>query len=184
MSHTINVCRLYGNPVCNDPSAKSPCNEFNGTDANDTLTPNISSPPSCTDETCDIANNLEVAYGLGKCHCAYPLRVAYRLKSPGFATFSPYAEGFRRYLSSGLNLSDYQVNVSSYSWQTGPRLTMDIKLFPTINTSKFNQSEVEHLYSTFVRWNIPDNNTFGPYEVISFVIGSPYNSKSAHLLYV
>ena len=188
ISHTNNVCRLYGNPVCDDPSAKSHCNKFNGTDANVTLpTPNISSLPSCTSETCDTANNQELVYGLyvlGTCRCAYPLRVGYRLKSPGFAIFPPYEQGFQHYLSSGLNLSDYQVNVSSYSWQTGPRLAMDIKLFPTNSTSQFTQSEVEHLYSTFVTWNMPDNNTFGPYEVVSFVIGNPYNSKSAHLLSV
>ena len=59
---------------------------------------------------------------------------------------------------------------------------MDIKLFPTNNANQFTKSEVEHLYTTFVTWNIPDNNTFGPYEVVSFVIGYPYNSKLAHLM--
>jgi hypothetical protein len=147
--------------------------------------PSVPALPSCTSDTCDTANNQELVYGLyilGRCHCAYPLGVQYRLKSPGFAIFPPYVDGFQHYLASGLNLSDYQVNVSSYTWQTGPRLAMNIKLFPRNDTSRFTDADVQHLYSTFVTWNIPDNNTFGPYEVISFIIGNPYNSKLTHLI--
>ena len=108
ISHTNNVCRLYGNPICNDTLAQSHRKKFNGTDANVTLPiPNISLLNSCTSETCDTANNQELVYGLyvlRTCQRTYPLWVGYRLKSLGFAIFSPSIEWFRQYLSLGLNL--------------------------------------------------------------------------------
>lgn len=179
--------RLFGNPVCNNltapPSQPSICIEFNGTVSNISI-PTTAVAPSltCTTEsTCDTSRKEEIVYGLlltGLCHCAFPLNVGYRLKSPGFAIFPPYEEGFQTYMSNGLNLSEYQVNVSSYEWQPGPRLAMNIKLFPNNSTSQFTDAQVQHLYDTFSTWKIPDNNTFGPYEVLSFIRDYPYNGTS------
>ncbi|MCO5555979.1 hypothetical protein L7F22_009523 [Adiantum nelumboides] len=179
--------RLFGNPVCNNlsPPASQPniCIAFNGTATNvSASTTAVSTNLTCTSEiSCDTSRNEEIVYGLllqGVCRCAYPLNVGYRLKSPGFAIFTPYEDGFQIYLSSGLNLSDYQVNVSSYNWEPGPRLAMGIKLFPNSSTSQFTDAEVQHLYDTFSTWKIPDNDTFGPYEVLSFIKNFPYNGTA------
>ncbi|KAH7435752.1 hypothetical protein KP509_06G078200 [Ceratopteris richardii] len=174
--------RLYGNPVCNDNSlGGNICNEYNGSILNLSL-PNTATSPSleCSSElTCDPSRNFELVYGLsllyGECHCAYPLNIGYRLKSPGFAIFPPYEDGFQVHLSSGLNLSVYQVNVSSYNWEPGPRLSMNIKLFPNNTTNEFTEAEVDHLFNTFTSWIIPDNYTFGPYELLFFNKDFPYN---------
>ncbi|KAI5057338.1 hypothetical protein GOP47_0027353 [Adiantum capillus-veneris] len=179
--------RLFGNPICDNlsPPASQPniCIAFNGTATNVSVpTTTISTNLTCTTEaSCDTSRNEEIVYGLlldGICRCAYPLNVGYRLKSPGFATFPPYEDGFQYYLSSGLNLSDYQVNISSYGWEPGPRLAMNLKLFPNSSTTQFTDGEVQHLFDTFTTWKIPDNDTFGPYEVLSFIKNFPYNGTA------
>ncbi|KAH7437227.1 hypothetical protein KP509_05G061100 [Ceratopteris richardii] len=174
--------KLFGNPVCNDSSpGGNVCTEYNGSILNLSL-PNTATSPSlqCSSElTCDPSRNFELVYGLsllyGQCHCAYPLNIGYRLKSPGFAIFPPYEDGFIVYLSSGLNLSVYQVNVSSYNWEPGPRLNMNINLFPKNTTNEFTEAEVDNLFNTFSTWSIPDNDTFGPYEVLFLNRDFPYN---------
>lgn len=174
------MCRLAGNPACNVSSTQKFCVPYNGGDTNvSASSPATSIMASCSENTCDTDNNEELVYGLlitGSCFCAYPLLIGYRLKSPGFAYFAPYENMFQVYLSSGLNLLEYQVNVSDFKWELGPRLAMDIKLFPNNASHRFTDSEVQHLYDTFANWKIPDNNTFGPYEVLSFNKLS-YNGK-------
>ena len=78
------------------------------------------------------------------CFCAVPLYVDYRLKSPGFWNYVPYEALFQQYLSSGLSLLSYQLEVSNFMWEEGPRLKMYMKLFPN-NTILFNASEVSRL---------------------------------------
>ncbi|KAL5199918.1 hypothetical protein ABZP36_021121 [Zizania latifolia] len=101
------------------------------------------------------------------CLCAIPLYVDYRLKSPGFWDFLPYEGQFQQYLSSGLSLSLYQLEVSTFMWEEGPRLKMYLKLFPN-NTAYFNTSEVSRLKSMFTGWLIGDSDIFGPYELLNF----------------
>uniref|UniRef100_A0A0D9VB01 non-specific serine/threonine protein kinase n=1 Tax=Leersia perrieri TaxID=77586 RepID=A0A0D9VB01_9ORYZ len=101
------------------------------------------------------------------CLCAIPLYVEYRLKSPGFWDFVPYEDQFQQYLSSGLSLSLYQLEVSTFMWEEGPRLKMYLKLFPN-NTAYFNDSEVYRLRGMFTGWLIRDSDIFGPYELLKF----------------
>ncbi|XP_044956568.1 probable LRR receptor-like serine/threonine-protein kinase At1g06840 [Hordeum vulgare subsp. vulgare] len=104
------------------------------------------------------------------CLCAIPLHVDYRLKSPGFWDFVPYEGEFQHYLSSGLSLSSYQLEVSTFMWEEGPRLKMNLKLFPN-NTALFNSGEVLRLRDMFTGWLITDSDIFGPYELIDFIPG-------------
>ncbi|KAK3142907.1 hypothetical protein QOZ80_4BG0353900 [Eleusine coracana subsp. coracana] len=118
-----------------------------------------------------------------RCQCVIPLYVKYRLKSPGFWNFVPYELQFQQYLSSGLSLSLYQLGISTFMWEEGPRLKMYLKLFPN-NTAFFTASEVLRLRSLFTGWLIPDSDIFGPYELINFDPGwysnvLPHGSKSS-----
>jgi len=101
------------------------------------------------------------------CSCVVPVYVGYRLKSPGFSNFIPYESQFQQYLTSGLSLSSYQLEVSTFMWEEGPRLKMDLKIFPN-NTPFFTVSEVFRLNGMFTAWQIADSDIFGPYELISF----------------
>ncbi|KAM3336733.1 hypothetical protein ACQJBY_030637 [Aegilops geniculata] len=101
------------------------------------------------------------------CSCGVPLYVDYRLKSPGFWDFVPYEAQFQEYLSSGLFLNSYQLEVTTFMWEEGPRLKMTLKLFPN-STILFNSREVERLRYMFTGWLIADSDIFGPYELINF----------------
>ncbi|WOL14756.1 putative LRR receptor-like serine/threonine-protein kinase [Canna indica] len=105
-----------------------------------------------------------------QCFCASPLGVEYRLKSPGFSNFQPYLLDFEDYLTSGLELSLYQLDIVSAVWEEGPRLKMELKLFPN-NDSLFNASEVIRIRSMFTGWLISDSDLFGPYELLNFNMG-------------
>ena len=48
-----------------------------------------------------------------RCTCAAPIRVGYRLKSPGFSYFRPYTVDFKEHVTSGLGLNVYQLNIDS-----------------------------------------------------------------------
>ncbi|MCO5578929.1 hypothetical protein L7F22_032779 [Adiantum nelumboides] len=174
--------RLYGNPACNDVAGNPPSNSCHqdNTALLNFSDISVATPKSivCSENTCDGARGQELVPGLlaqGKCNCAYPLVVGYRLKSPSFAAFPSYMSGLIIYLSSGLQMEDYQVHVSQYRWETGPRLGMTIKLFPKSPTHEFEEDQVEYLYHMFSSWSTPSNNTFGPYELLSFTMGFPYN---------
>lgn len=107
-------------------------------------------------------------YPPNACHACQPIVVHYRLKSPGFNIFDRYDTAFVSYLSGGLNLTQDQVVLKDYTWQSGPRLAMTIDLLPGAPNNTFNQSEFSRLYNTFSNWKIPDSPVFGPYELISF----------------
>ncbi|KAH7437081.1 hypothetical protein KP509_05G055400 [Ceratopteris richardii] len=177
---------LFGNPVCNDTSVgQRHCTEYSGSILNISVPSAATSTGArCSSElTCNPTQNSELVYGLylrnGQCHCAYPLHIGYRLKSPAFAIFPPYRDGFQEYLSGWLNFSGYQVNVSSFYWEPGPRLVMDLKVFPSSNTTQFTDAEVNNLYTTFTTWYVPDNITFGPYDTLFFNRGFPYNGTQS-----
>lgn len=110
------------------------------------------------------------------CFCSAPLLVIYRLKSPGFTYFAPYISSFQEYMTSGLNLYRYQLQIDSFSWQKGPRLRMYLKIFPVDenNSHLFNNTEVRRIRSKFTGWTIPDSDVFGPYELLKFTLLDPY----------
>lgn len=114
------------------------------------------------------------------CFCAVPLPVEYRLKSPGFSDFRPYKSTFEKYITSGLDLSLDQLDLTSFVWEKGPRLRMHLKLFPVyvnnISSHTFNKSEVQRIMGMFTSWKIPDSDVFGPYELIDFILLDPYKN--------
>lgn len=120
------------------------------------------------------------------CFCSIPLIVEYRLKSPGFSDFVPFRTDFEKYLSSGLDLYQYQLEVVSFEWEKGPRLRMSLKLFPVYfenSTYTFNNSEVRRITNKFTGWNIRDSELYGPYELIKFTLLGPYaNGLSRKLI--
>ncbi|KAH6557537.1 hypothetical protein KP509_1Z107700 [Ceratopteris richardii] len=170
--------QLQGNPGCNaSQNVSAYCNVQNDYNVSTPL-PLMPVPAGCSDDTCDRTRNQELNYGLlefGLCQCAYPINVGYRLKSPSFAIYQPYADALQQYLASRLFINQYQVNVSDFSWIEGPRLYVNLKVFPPNGSVEFNTSEVSRLYSQFATFNISANRTFGPHEILFIFLGFPYN---------
>lgn len=172
---------LHGNPVCSNASLLNilkfcqpeTINQTTGSSSN--VTANCL--PCPTDKEYEY-NPFSPFY----CFCSVPLHVGYRLKSPGFSDFNPYVQDFEKYLTSGLVLLLNQLYIDTFGWEEGPRLGMNLKLFPN-NVDLFNSSEVLRIRSMFTGWLIPDSDLFGPYELINFTLGSyanviPSGSKS------
>lgn len=114
------------------------------------------------------------------CFCATPLLVGYRLKNPRFLDLRPYIYQFEVYLSSGLNISLYQLDIGSPVWEKGPRLRMYLKIFPAYtgnNSNLFNDSEILRIQSLYTGWRIPDSKIFGPYELLNFTLLDPYRKN-------
>ncbi|KAG8068301.1 hypothetical protein GUJ93_ZPchr0005g15199 [Zizania palustris] len=107
----------------------------------------------------------------GECFCLVPLGVGLRLKSPGVTDFHPYEFAFKIDITSKLQLFQYQLYIENYIWEVGPRLNMQLKLFPS-NTSLFNKSEVVRLRHVLAGWEITLLDVFGPYELLNFTLGS------------
>jgi hypothetical protein len=85
--------------------------------------------------------------------------------------FSPYISTFEEYMTSGLHLFLYQLHIDSFEWEVGPRLGMNLKLFPVYaenSNNIFNMSEVHRIFGIFTSLQIPGDDLFGPYELISF----------------
>jgi hypothetical protein len=161
--------RLSGNPICTSPNqlnisqycgSPSPVVPGGGSLDNSTL---------CSPCSTDLPFE-SILKSPNPCSCGIPLYVDYRLKSPGFWDFIPYEAQFQQYLSSGLFLSSYQLEVAIFEWEEGPRLKMKLKLFPN-NTGFFNSGEVLRLRDMFTGWLIADSDIFGPYELIDFIPG-------------
>ncbi|XP_023895338.2 probable LRR receptor-like serine/threonine-protein kinase At1g06840 isoform X1 [Quercus suber] len=163
---------LQGNPLCSNSSLSYFCGFEPGDE-------NISQNSTDTTSVCQAQGNQcapPFEYSNSptapvSCFCAAPLFVGYRLKSPGFSDFRPHKDEFEEYLTSGLKLFLYQLYIDSFTWEQGPRLRIDLKLFPVyddISATKFNMSEVHRIFSMFTSWNISDEDLFGPYELISF----------------
>lgn len=186
-NYTSNVTVwLNGNPACSSIQLSKECNvsnlQLDIKDISDDTPSIISLPSGCSSDTCDPSENQELAYGvlkeLGKCLCDHPLFVGYRLKSPEFTYFPPLENDFINYFSDGLRVFPYQVNISDFKVEPGPRLRMNIKLFPNYPLQKFNDTEVLRLYSTLSDWSFSDSPIFGPTELLYFSIFYPYNLTS------
>ncbi|XP_062224642.1 probable LRR receptor-like serine/threonine-protein kinase At1g06840 isoform X2 [Phragmites australis] len=162
---------LYGNPVCTTSNAARAANLCQPRSLNEA--PSGQGPqPSIICAPCPMDKNYE--YNPSSpipCSCAVPLGVGFRLKSPGISDFHPYKEAFAIDLTSLLDLLVYQLYIERYIWETGPRLKMHLKLFPS-NTSLFNMSEVVRLRQLLAGWQITLSDVFGPYELLNFTLGS------------
>ncbi|KAM3207876.1 hypothetical protein ACQJBY_062886 [Aegilops geniculata] len=159
---------LSGNPICtsqNQLNISQYCQSISVVAPGGSTNNNTLCPPCSTD-----LPHENILRSPIPCLCAIPLHVDYRLKSPGFWDFVPYEAEFQHYLSSGLSLSSYQLEVSTFMWEEGPRLKMNLKLFPN-NTPLFNSGEVLRLRDMFTGWLIADSDIFGPYELIDFIPG-------------
>ncbi|KAF5177936.1 Leucine-rich repeat protein kinase family protein, partial [Thalictrum thalictroides] len=112
------------------------------------------------------------------CFCAAPLKVGYRMKSPGFSDFLPYENMFEINLTSGLGLDQYQLSIVSFIWEEGPRLRMYLNIFPEYNnhSNTFNESEIRRIRSKFTGWNLHHNEIFGPQELLNFTLLGPYEN--------
>ncbi|VAI83036.1 unnamed protein product [Triticum turgidum subsp. durum] len=165
---------LSGNPICtsqNQLNISQYCQSISVVVPGGSTNNNTLCPPCSTD-----LPHENILRSPIPCLCAIPLHVDYRLKSPGFWDFVPYEAEFQHYLSSGLSLSSYQLEVSTFMWEEGPRLKMNLKLFPN-NTPLFNSGEVLRLRDMFTGWLITDSDIFGPYELIDFIPGWYENAK-------
>jgi hypothetical protein len=105
-------------------------------------------------------------------YCAVPLGVGMRLKSPVISDFRPYLAYFKKNLSGLLNIHADQLYIVRFTWEIGPRLNMQLKIFPS-NASLFNVSEIIRLRRMLAGWEITLSDIFGPYELLYFTLG-PY----------
>lgn len=167
--------RLQGNPICSNTNLVQFCGPQNENKTVSHTPSATNSGDNCRVQSCpyEYSPNSPVP-----CFCAAPLIVGYRLKSPGFRDFVPYWVPFEVYLTTGLELNVFQLEIVSVFWEEGPRLRMDLKIFPVYvdNTSSyiFNGTEVQRIRSMFTGWLIPDSDIFGPYELIDFPLWGPY----------
>ncbi|KAJ6699351.1 LEUCINE-RICH REPEAT PROTEIN KINASE FAMILY PROTEIN [Salix purpurea] len=125
--------RLGGNPICKSANTAN-LTQFCGSEAGGDWTTerSMNSTTTCPVQACPIDNFFEyVPASPLPCFCASPLKVGYRLKSPSFSYFDPYAPQFELYVTRSLNLNPYQLAIDSYFWEEGPRLRMYLKLFPS-----------------------------------------------------
>lgn len=164
--------RLQGNPACTSNALSPYCGPHDDDFSNIiNATNNNGCPPLACPEYYEYPPPTPTA----RCLCMAPLLVGYRLKSPGFSDFLPYVDTFKEYLSSGLHLNSSNLEVATAQWQDGPRVKMDLKIFPSnTSTRLFNRSEVVWIREMFSGWGIPDSQVFGPYEFLSFTLTPPY----------
>ncbi|KAL1808084.1 hypothetical protein ACET3Z_025074 [Daucus carota] len=171
--------RLHGNPVCNIANIKNItqyCKPEVGGEAKEI---SKTASTTCPIQACPVDNYFEyVPEAPIPCFCASPIRIGYRLKSPGFSYFQPYIDLFKMYLSESLGLSLYQISIEPYFWEEGPRLRMYLKLFPVAgveHSNTFNTSEVLRINDIFTSWSFSGDDLFGPYELLNFTLLGPYS---------
>ncbi|KAJ4834381.1 hypothetical protein Tsubulata_007321 [Turnera subulata] len=166
---------LQGNPACSNANLTKFCGSETGVTNNQSFT---RFDMKCPAQSCPPPYEYSPTSPIS-CFCAAPLLIGYRLKSPGFSDFIPYKDTFEGYLTSGLKLNLYQLDLYFFSWEKGPRLRMDLKLFPVFNVENnsshvFNTTEVRRLLGMFTGWRIPDSEIFGPYELLYINLLEPY----------
>ncbi|KAM3204794.1 putative LRR receptor-like serine/threonine-protein kinase isoform X5 [Capsicum annuum] len=169
--------RLHGNPVCRNENVRNVI-KFCGSEAGAEHKTNNSQSVTgtCPIHACPKDNYYEyVPASPVPCTCASPLIVGWRLKSPSFSYFDPYVHQFEQYMTSDLHLNLYQMSIESNSWEAGPRLRMQLKLFPTVGVSTFNKSEVIRISDILQYWEISVVDLFGPYELLNFTLVGPYS---------
>ncbi|KAK7294904.1 hypothetical protein RJT34_17803 [Clitoria ternatea] len=168
--------RLSGNPICKNSNIQS-IGQYCGPEGDEAAQDSTNST-GCPLQSCPTDNYYEYDPSSPfHCFCAAPLRIGYRLKSPSFSYFPPYVNRFEHYITESLNLNLYQLSIDTYAWEEGPRLRMNLKLFPSYNASRsnmFNTSEVRRIKGIFTSWQFPSTDFFGPYELLNFTLLGPY----------
>ncbi|KAK2644654.1 hypothetical protein Ddye_019849 [Dipteronia dyeriana] len=165
---------LRGNPLCSNTNLANLCGSKNDQESN--MQGSTFTPPECKPQSCPSPYEYSRPSPV-PCFCAAPLLIGYRLKSPGFSYFRRYRTTFEEYITNGLDLHPYQLDIESFMWQKGPRLRMYLKLFPVYNNNTahvFNDSEVQRIRWKFTGWHIRDSELFGPYELLNFTLLEPY----------
>ncbi|KAF3794375.1 putative LRR receptor-like serine/threonine-protein kinase [Nymphaea thermarum] len=172
--------RLQRNPLCSSANQLN-VTQFCGPQPDDNVESSggtSNSTNGCLVQSCPAPFYEYVPSSPVTCFCAAPIKVGYRLKSPGISVFPPYVSSFRIYLTSSLDLDLDELNVYSFMWEEGPRLKMYLKLFPMIKDSHsnqtFNLSEILRLRGMFTSWAMNDSPVFGPYELLNFTLEGPY----------
>ncbi|KAL9227858.1 hypothetical protein vseg_003501 [Gypsophila vaccaria] len=174
------ILRLRGNPVCNNANIQE-IHHFCDSDAGANGTADDSTSSQACLTACPADDYYEPIPDAPMCFCAAPIRIEYRLQSSSFTYFPPYKSAFESYVTHALNLELYQPYIDSYEWEEGPRLRMNLKLFPQINASnngshKFNDSEIRRIRYKYTTWDFPSSELFGPYELLKFTLLGPYSS--------
>ena len=177
------LTRLKGNPVCQRANALNIVSfcEIDDVDPEAAPPPNSSASSStCPRIACP--NSLLFEYvpnAPEPCFCAAPLTVGILLRSPSMSDFRAYIDQFQEYITSNLGMGLYQLFVHSFMWQEGPRVSIYAKLFPPFygnytSDQIFNTSEIQRVRDRFATLAIPLNDTFGPYDLIDFILLGPY----------
>ncbi|KAH7515125.1 hypothetical protein FEM48_Zijuj11G0162800 [Ziziphus jujuba var. spinosa] len=177
--------RLENNPICKNSTIKNIgrfCSyEDGGIEIPENST-NSTQKMICPAQECPDDYYFEnVPASPVSCYCASPLRIGYRLKSPSFSYFLPYMNKFKIYLSQSVNLNISQIAIDSFIWEEGPRLRMNLKLFPLYDHRDkhiFNASDVQRIRSQFTSWKFPPTDFFGPYELLNFTLLGPYSNTT------
>ncbi|XP_078180886.1 putative LRR receptor-like serine/threonine-protein kinase At1g06840 isoform X2 [Carex rostrata] len=161
---------LSGNPLCSNTTLSTPT----GSCQYETITQVSGSVQNSSANCQQCPSDLDYEYNPSStlsCFCAVPLGVGMRLKTPGISDFRPYLTTFEKDLTGLLDLYVYQLYIERYIWEKGPRLNMQLKLFPG-NTSLFNTSEINRVRRMLAGWEITLLDIFGPYELLNFTLGS------------
>lgn len=91
-------------------------------------------------------------------------------------------------MTNALNIYSHQLFIVNFKWEEGPRLRMFLKLFPVSAGGKsshaFNASEVLRIRSIFIQWNMPENDFFGPYELLEFPLPDAYKDGKSQKLVI
>ncbi|KAJ3669098.1 hypothetical protein LUZ60_011048 [Juncus effusus] len=164
---------LSGNPICTNTSIQTPPNSCK----HETISKQSGSEPMSSINCLPCPSDRNYEYNPESpipCFCSVPLGVGMRLKSPGISDFKPYLTDFDINLTELLNLFAYQAYIERYIWEAGPRISMQLKLYPS-NSSLFNVSEIVRLRRTLAGWEITLSDVFGPYELLNFTLGSYAN---------
>jgi len=184
------MSRLYGNPVCANVNAGKLA-DLCGISTLEVESPATSSETistgDCKRQSCPVSENYDYVIGSPvACFCAAPLGIDLRLRSPSFSDFRPYKVSYMLDVASPKNLgiNPYQISIDTFAWQSGPRLFMNMKIFPEYSelNSKFNSTEVQRIVDFFATFTLNTDDSLGPYEIISINTGA-YKDGNTHIFY-
>ncbi|KAL1197155.1 putative LRR receptor-like serine/threonine-protein kinase [Cardamine amara subsp. amara] len=169
--------KLHGNPVCanvNGGNLAGFCGVSSvelPVESPGSSSENSTTGEDCKRQSCPLSENFDyVIDSPVKCFCAAPIGIGLRLRTPSFSDFRPYRVAYMLDVASTANLgiNSYQISIESFSWQLGPRLSMDMKIFPEYNDliRKFNTTEAQRIVDFFATFTLDTDDSLGPYEII------------------